>query len=453
MFTSSTINAARHAACAAAAGMTAVITPAVAQPKLDQEAPTMAAPVATLRAGIRQFRPGALEAGEKLSSAKTARNLALPGTIQNSTCLQKTFPVTVAGSGGVAWYVCVTDMGRKGLWVGPAYVKRSAATPWLQVLHQAGLADIFVPYHDLDDFRPYDLLFTQGLSVVTQADAGENGSPVSLVPGRPPTVVAEVRERGIAWLCKNQPLNLARRGEEFVLWGVIDGGNYDNLMHYSFRDDGTIEFRAGHTGYISSARPTATHIHTSLWRVDIDLNGSFGDSAYLVSHREPLPTNPLQAVDVEVPFNGGREGGARWAAEERTALLVQDSATNPAGVNRIGYEFVHLRNGTSRHFGPGEEWTRSDFFVAQYRFNELAWINSTLLPANYLPAQVADGQSVMNQDLVVWMLSSTHHEPHDEDLSNTGDRGITLVHWSGFNMEPHNLFAANPLGGQEACGP
>ena len=65
---------------------------------------------------------------------------------------------------------------------------------------------------------------------------------------------------------------------------------------------------------------------------------------------------------------------------------------------------------------------------------------------------LADHESVQNQDLIVWMQTSTHHQPTDEDNSADGGRGVTLVHWSGFNIEPHNLFAANPLGGPPACG-
>jgi Cu2+-containing amine oxidase len=63
---------------------------------------------------------------------------------------------------------------------------------------------------------------------------------------------------------------------------------------------------------------------------------------------------------------------------------------------------------------------------------------------------------VTNNDLVVWVKASAHHDPIDEDrsqndLSGGGITGVTLVHWSGFNVEPHNLFDTNPLGGPVSC--
>jgi hypothetical protein len=30
-------------------------------------------------------------------------------------------------------------------------------------------------------------------------------------------------------------------------------------------------------------------------------------------------------------------------------------------------------------------------------------------------------------------------------------RGITFVHWQGFDLQPHNLFDFNPLGGPSSA--
>jgi hypothetical protein len=56
----------------------------------------------------------------------------------------------------------------------------------------------------------------------------------------------------------------------------------------------------------------------------------------------------------------------------------------------------------------------------------------------------------------VWIKTSVHHHPNAEDLgTNAGSGiypGVTLTHWSGFKIEPHNLFRANPLGEPVRCG-
>lgn len=370
----------------------------------------------------------------------------------------------------VTWHVCVTDMGLKGLWVGPVHLRRNTSSSWMWVLYQAGLAEIFVPYHyegNNSGFRPYDLQWTSALSQVTSQDAGSNGWMVTLTNESIPTVVAEVRDRGVAWLCK-QTTWATRRAEELLVWGVIDGGNYDNIIQYGFRDDGAMTFRLGNTGYNAPDFPSEEHMHNGLWRVDMDLNGAAGDTAWWREHSEPMPNTPLyrRAADTKMLFNGGLEGGLKWNAERFSSLLIEDAVTNVYG-HRPGYEFTLQQPGISRHYEPGvDAWTQNDFYVTVWQPNEFAWKPTWspptpmppdwLFPYQYLP-NFLNNQSVSNRDLVIWIKASAHHEPIDEDRSvddpTLGNiTGVTLVHWSGFNVEPHNLFNTNPLGAPVRCG-
>jgi primary-amine oxidase len=408
------------------------------------------------RNGIRQFPLSSLERivgpiPPKPGAANRAASAALvpPPPPKLSTCLQKTFPFGVSGPGGVSWIVCLTDLGHKALAAGPVLLQRTPPSgPWLVVLNQASLAEIFVPYHDGDiHHRFYDLMYTQQLAQLTQQDAGVNGSLISLGTSAPPTVVAEVRDRGLAWLCKQKSM-ASRRGEEFVVWAMSDAGNYDNIVQFGFRDDGTMTFRVGHTGYNEPLYPLIPHMHTSLWRVDIDLNGWSADSAYLTQHREPAPGGPLVATDVTIPFTGGKEGFTQWYQQVFNSLLIEDGSTNSSG-KHIGYEFQPLVTGTARHFGPVEFWTTKDFFVSVYEPNSV-W-QTGVTPDQYLIPEVSDHQSVLNNDLVAWVVSAAHHDPTDEDNGPNSGRGVTLIHWSGFDAVPHNLFDANPLGAPASC--
>jgi hypothetical protein len=360
----------------------------------------------------------------------------------------------------VTWHVCFRDTGRKGLWVGPVHLRRTASGPWTTVLYEAGLAEIFVPYHRIN-FRPYDLQWTLGLSQVGPQDAGVNGTLVWLSGETMPTVVAEVRDRGIGWLCKGTTAP-TRRAQEMVIWGIIDGGNYDNIIEFGFRDDGAMTFRMGNTGYNSPPNPVEPHTHNALWRVDMDLNGASGDTAYWLTHGEPGPTVALpQAEDLRAAF--GVEGARRWSPSENAALLIEDGATNAFG-NRIGYQFVPMENMPSRHFGPGELWTQNDVYVSRWNYNELGWMGPYpypsapwLAPDAYLLTYL-NGESTNAQDLVAWVKTAAEHHPTDEDrsgadLNTTNTTGVTLAHWSGFRIEPYNLFNANPLGGPARCGP
>lgn len=308
-------------------------------------------------------------------------------------------------------------------------------------------------------------------------DGGTNGTLITLSNELKPTVVAEVRERGVAWLCQQTGTAQRWRGQEFVVWGISDAGNYDNIIEYSFRDDGGMSFRMGNTGYNDQKNKMSNvaHTHNGLWRVDIDLNGGTNNSALWVQHTEPaVPDNPnpildsLQAADPELLFNNVHgmnvEGGRRWIdtpapfLPQFTALLIEDATANAFG-HHFGYEFTPLQAGTSRHYGPLEAWTFDDVYVTVYHPNELDWTidGHWTEPDNYLLQYLKDEEPVTNNDLVVWVNASAHHDPADEDrsLTDVGTNnitGVTLVHWSGFNLEPHNLFDANPLGAPFRCG-
>lgn len=370
-----------------------------------------------------------------------------------------------------AWRTCISNQGRRGLVLGPTDLRRTKSGDWMRILREAGVAEIFVPYHGLN-LRLYDHETTNAGSIreVTPADAGPAGTVLTLSNRSIPQVVAETNDRGIAWLCK-EGKSISRRGQELVLWGVQDAANYDFIIEYRLRDDGSIGFRLGATGYNNPFFPprstTEAHMHDVLWRIDVDLNGSGGDSAIQLKHIEPS-ASPLIARDVEEPFNGGREGVVQWEPLAFHTIGVEDESTNAYG-HKIGYALRVSSIGISRHFGElgglqrKEKFTQSDFAVTAFKQSErdlhfdsanVRYLqpDQYLLGENVQPAGmgIADGESVTNTDVILWHRSSVHHDPHDEDHA-PGDppdlmTGITPVHWQGVDLEPRNLFDFNPLG-------
>jgi Cu2+-containing amine oxidase len=347
-------------------------------------------------------------------------------------------------------------MGAKALWVGPVEM-RFAGGPWTTILYQAGLADIFVPYHVDTNARFYDLNQFAPLDAVTSQDAGPNGSLITLTNETHPTVVAETRDRGIGWLCKGTT-QASYRSHEYVIWSVSDAGNYDNIVQYSFRDDGSIGFRMGNTGYNSPTHMLEAHMHNGLWRVDMDLKGSAGDSALWSTHNEPLPPSYgsvglLRALDSDAYM--GVEGARSVSPTQFASLEIQDSSVNAYG-HHPAYEFHPFEEGVSRHYGPNDGWTQNDAYVTVYHSNELGFTTNSDKPDAYLLGALS-GELVTNNDLVVWIKASAHHEPSDEDRSpnDIGTNlvtGVTGVHWSGFDAEPHNFFNYNPMGAPVRCG-
>ena len=384
-------------------------------------------------------------------------------TSQPHTCIEVVNAET-------AWRTCISNQGRRGLVIGPTDLRRTPTGEWIRVLREAGVAEIFVPYHELL-LRLYDHETTSAASIreVTPADAGSNGAILTLSGQRAPQVVAEMNDRGIAWLCK-EGKSISRRGRELVLWGVQDAANYDYIYEFRLRDDGGIGFRLGATGYNNPFIPprstTDAHMHNVLWRIDVDLNGSGGDTAVQLTHVEAT-TGSQASRDVEEPFQGGEEGAVKWGPEAFHTIGVLDESLNRQG-NEIGYTMQIASTGLARHFGQSaggtrtEKFTQYDFAVTRFKQSERDAFFDTahvryLQPDQYLLGDgmpgmgIADGESVENADIVLWHRSAAHHDPHDEDRA-TDDlsslvTGITNVHWQGVSLEPHNLFDFNPLGG------
>jgi hypothetical protein len=326
----------------------------------------------------------------------------------------------------------------------------------MQILNDARLADMFVPYHNGED-RYFDLSLGFGLINATQSDAGACGQ---IIDGK---IVEQLSNSELAW--KNDLL--VRYREELVIWATVGAANYNYIIRYGFRDDGTITLRVGSTSQNLSYVANAGHMHAGLWRIDMDLNGPLGDSVYWMRHFEapmadpncsgamsidpstgmPLTPDPLscyQASDTHTdPFNGGVEGSAIWKAEEFNHVLLQDQTLNDANPPKpISYEFMPVRMGRAVH---NELFARADFWVTAAKDLETKY--------HELPAYAADAEPIVNTDVVVWHLSPMHHDPRDEDGFDSSPPntfwgnwiGVALVMWSGLDIRPRNLWSRTPL--------
>jgi primary-amine oxidase len=349
----------------------------------------------------------------------------------------------VAPRKGTAWKVHYARGLHKGMYITGAWFKRDLAEDWIKVLHDARLADLFVPYHNTGNPRFFDLTgFSFPLAEVKAEDAGTNGTIMPAFLGDDyPTVVREVRDRGVVW---KDYANGVRRGREMVLWAGLQAGNYMYLMQYGFLDDGTITFRAGATGQNLPGARKQAHMHDAHWRIDIDLVDGKKNNAMLMTHSET--TTALPAEDKSEPFNFGVEGGIEWDPKQFTMIRIESEKLNANG-KKISYDLMPIRQGSARH---KEAFTHSDLWVTRShpeRPLEMLFAN--------LPAIVRDAESVEQTDVVLWYTSSSHHEPRDEDgKGNTGRRlwyyddgweGSALVMWSGFDLRPRNLFDRTPF--------
>jgi hypothetical protein len=416
-----------------------------------------------------------------VSTAKAAGNSpCLPATTTANEIHQTIYQEFPArGPTETAWKVVWSERHPQGLWIENAWFTPKPGAPPILVLGPSGLSNIFVPYHDGDPYkREKDLNDYTVLREAVPAYTGPCGTisgpamlnpswnhPAAASPPRP-VLIKEIRDRGVAWTSDGR----LRRGEELLLWGVMDAGNYEYIVQYGFRDDGTITFRMGSTGYnYPTSRNMAymAHMHNALWYLDIDLGDKDHNSVSLMTHHEPPPPifgaspNPRTAVDFKAPFSGGIEGFEDWKAEEFTCLNIENTITKNARGNNISYDLMPMRTGTARH---DESFTKHDFWVTQQNSAELDFVHGIGVGAPYttptpspLPQSPPQPQSITNTNVAIWYISSNHHMPRDEDqefdAQGNWKSGIAQVMWSGFDLHPRNLMDDAPLYGCAQISP
>jgi primary-amine oxidase len=348
--------------------------------------------------------------------------------------IEQSFPPN--GVMETAWKVEWDTARGWGLFIKSAWFKRGPNDEWMQVLGDARVADIFVPYQPGVP-RFWDTAYNFKLSVVSAADAGANGKLLTSMNGdaEEPCVVQELRERGVIW--KND--YGVRRGHSMVLWGCLHGVNYRYLMEYGFQDDGSITFRVGATGRNLNGREWVSHMHNYYWRVDINLDGKDHNSALVMETVEPKDgSNKMASETFHKPFNGGKEGWVDWDPAKFTMLRVINTQKKNIRGENYAYDVIPLRHGTSRHFGNNEECTHHDYWVTKAKPDELSYRG--------IPTY-CDDEDITDTDIVIWYGTAMFHEPRSEDgiMENGQWVGATHVGWSGFTLRPNNFFDRAPL--------
>lgn len=357
------------------------------------------------------------------AAAQTAPCPAFSPPTGQAGVVEQVFPTSPSpGGAATAWRVRFAHATARGLYITGAWFRTAPNAPWMQILYDARVADIFVPY-EAGLPRYYDLTnFNFPLVPATAADAGPCGR---IIDGK---VVHEVTSYGLMW----KDDQAVRHGQELVLWATLDSENYNYIMRYSFRDDGTITMRLGATSRNLPGMETMGHMHNALWRIDMDLNGFAGDTPYVYEHVES--TAAATASDTFTLFNNGIEGFLDVNPARFTELVVRDGTTSTPGTP-ISYEFRPVRNGAPRHQEP---FAHHDFWVTRYRGTEMLY---------QLPQHV-NGESVNGADLVIWHITGLRHDPRNEDghfLPNGLWHGVALVMWGGIDLRPRNLFTQTPL--------
>ena len=363
------------------------------------------------------------------------------------------------------WRFGLRNMGLKGTQVLDVSIQGAQYTSPQYIIKRAGLTEMFVPYDDRSETY-YDMSF--GPDRLDQIDAADlpspNGALVSFrnrvgnlyVRDTVPKVGVECRDEGVAWLCKEPGSHTRRRAQEVVVWSVFDAFNYDYIIEYTFHEDGRITFRSGATGYNLPGATSKPHVHNGLWRVSTKLLGRDDNEALQFSHVED--STGFRATD---SYNTmPTEQTTDWDQSEFTNVTIQSETQNNDYGHPIGYQFYPYNRQGQGHFQ--ETFSQHDQDLTNDNTGEDGtgsgsnnWLYSWYSPNSYLVSYLNNQPLGGTGDgIVLWYFGSAHHEPTDSDnqMGSGGRTGITLIHWSGFEMGPHNFFDYNPLGGPGRCG-
>lgn len=317
------------------------------------------------------------------------------------------------------WEGTVCSVARHGLVLGITRFRTSPAAPFVRLMHDARVSEIYVYYHDgLAFFDIQD--FSTGLMVL---DAGDC----------PPTLgtrilsdraCLEVRDRGLAYKTDSA----SRRGEELVIWGVNKSVNYKYVVEWRLRDDGVITGRVGATGENLASHHGMPHVHLVTWRLDVDLAGAGRDTVRELTHVESdaddTGHDTVRVLTVE--------GGRRWSTGGFRYWRINDATLQNAQGNPTGLRLMPTRSGSARH---EYAYTMSDVWVTRGGTSKTAQMF-----ADDLPTYAGNAESIEDTDVVVWYSTPIHHVPRDED-----DLGATQVMFTEFTLMPENLFDASPL--------
>jgi Cu2+-containing amine oxidase len=334
-----------------------------------------------------------------------------------------------AGEQKTAWKIqYAVGKPRPGFMITGAWFKTGPNEEWFQVLGELRLSEIYVPYNN--GTQIYDIGSQGNYSMLkhTEADAGANGK--LLHDG---LIVKEIKDTGILWKYYDK----VRRGQELVMWGTMSAANYNYLIEYSFRCDGSLQCRLGSTGKNFGNHETTGHMHHGCWRIDLNVGEKDHNNVAVVRRQELKAGKGEDKVEYLKT-----ECGIEWKAEEFTRLRVESKMKNAQG-KPISYELIPQRPGTPRHTDPRATFSAYDFWVTPYKFDELYY--------GFLQKFTQQKRSIADTDVVVWYMSPAYHLPRDEDgifIDPKGRpqvRGVAMTTWCGLEMRPRNLFEKSPL--------
>ncbi|GEM47651.1 amine oxidase [Deinococcus cellulosilyticus NBRC 106333 = KACC 11606] len=349
------------------------------------------------------------------------------------------------------------------------------------ILYRGSMSEMVVPYGDPDpnhDWRqPFDASeYGLGLTSSPLTAGGDVPEHALLrneilfsqhgAPQQMPRAVGIYERDGGVLFRHMDPASrkvISRRARELCISSVSTVGNYDYLLTWVFRQDGTIRAEVHLTGIMATKGSTADpagmkvapnlvalhHQHFFSFRLDLDVDGlknspSALNTMPLDSGEENPQGNAMHAM-LE-PIESEQSGVQDASAEMARIWVVQSGRINALG-DLTGYALVPGKSSPLIAAPDAPFRTRAGFVehsVWMTRFSPLERYAAGDHPTNNpAPGGVQDyvqnDEPLQNQDVVLWYTLGVTHIPRPEEWP------VMNAHVVGFTLEPVGFFSRNPM--------
>ncbi|MEB8431348.1 putative Ig domain-containing protein [Cocleimonas sp. KMM 6892] len=341
---------------------------------------------------------------------------------------------------GARWDMCWEHKDREGIIFKSIYFTPKNGTRRM-VLNQAAIAQIHVPYDD-NGTRFHDLsdLGIGGLNMLElQSDECLDGS---LIPFSGKNVLCkQTTKQDISFKSGTNTAN----GYYLSLFSVSPVGAYYYIPTWKFFDNGKIEPWMGATGalqrfgtddstgwLLADNRVGIAHLHNFFWKLDFDLNKTYLDDAVEEINFNLVNGKRERSI---IPFS--TEAARKVNPETMRHWRVRDKSAKNENGHSISYDVILSEMG-HQDIGPASEpFTHNDFFVTTQNDNERFASHNTSGGANL--DEFVNGESIVDNDIVVWAGVTFYHMPRSEDAPHMD------AHWSHLKIVPRDWNASNTL--------
>lgn len=266
----------------------------------------------------------------------------------------------------------------------------------------------------------------------------------------------------------------ATKNIAFIIRSVVTIGNYDYQMTFEFGLDGSIQVLARASGYIAWAPwndtaedleygfkvregwSGAIHDHLLNYKLDLDVNG-VANSLYKTEfkpHQRAVPwsNSTINTMKVERSFIANEDQGRiDWAPNSAASYAVVNRDTPNQYGEYPGFKVypstgasISLTARNSTILGNAGHWTTHPLYVVKRKDSEptasYVWsyynIQEPLVDFN----TYFDGESLDQEDIVLYFNLGMHHLPDTFDMPNTMFSGAQ----SGVTIRPQNYESSNP---------